>query len=54
MPTSEWQNSTWRCEVVSLPTTAGRLWLRFSLQVNNDRLTSLGWLIDNVQSAATP
>jgi hypothetical protein len=54
MPTSEWQNSTWRCEVVSLPTTAGRLWLRFSLQVNNDRLTSLGWLIDNVQIAATP
>jgi hypothetical protein len=52
-PTGEWQNSVWRCERIPLPSAAGQLWLRFSLQVNADHLTSLGWLIDNVQIAAT-
>jgi len=51
-PATEWKNNSWQCERVALPATGQPIWLRFSLQVDDDRLTSLGWLIDNVQIAA--
>lgn len=52
--TGEWQNGAWQRVCLPLPITGPQLWLRFSLEVNNDHLTSLGWIIDNVQIVATP
>jgi hypothetical protein len=51
---AEWTGVSLKPITIPLPVTAGTFRLRFSLMVNNDQVTSRGWLIDNIQVLSSP